>query len=118
MVMYHFAIGLHIVHDNDIYINMCKSAKKYKINYSNSPTNKPLIVLDYWLKKIEKDLHLGNPGNIKLSDRYENVINAMVNHVNSMEQGMIVLQYKFIILNNKKRDKQYICIDELLCGFF
>ena len=42
-----------------------------------------------------------------------NAINTMVKHVKSMEQGMIVLQEKFIESKNE-RVNQYIRIDKLI----
>ena len=68
--------------------------QKTKIKDFNSPRNEPLIVLDYWLNKIEEYFHLRNLDNINLSEKsttqdVTNVMNIMVKHVNSMEQGMI-----------------------------
>ena len=40
-------------------------------------------------------------------------MNIMVNTVKSTEQGIIVIQEKFIELEND-RSKQYICIDQLI----
>ena len=97
---------------------MCKSTEKSKIKYYNSPTNMPLIVPEYWLNKVEEYFCLRNPGNINLSElltahNVTNPINTTVKHVNSTEQGMVVLQKKFVESKNE-RLKQSICIDELI----
>ena len=71
--------------------------QKNKIKDFNSPRNKPLVVLDFWSKNIEEYFYLRNPANINLYEKsttqdVKNVMNSMVKHVNSMEQGMIWLQ--------------------------
>ena len=73
----------------------------------NSPRNKPLIVIDYGSKKVEEYFHLRNPDNINLFEKYTaqnvtNLMNTMVKHVNSMEQGMVGLQDKFIESKNQR----------------
>ena len=103
--MYHRSFGTHLGYQNYVYTKLCKCAKKYKIKDFNSPRNEPLIVLDYWSKKIKEYFHLRKPDNINLSDKYTtqdvtNVIKIVVNHVNSMEQGMIGLQENFIESEN------------------
>ena len=92
--MYHRYVGTHFGHENCVYNNLCKSAKKSKINYFNSPRNEPLIVIDYWSKNIEEYFHLSNPDNINLYEKsttqdMTNIVNSMVKHFKSMEQGMI-----------------------------
>ena len=72
-----------------------------KIKDFNSPSNKPLIVLDYWSKNSEEDFDIHHPSNMNISEKYttQNVINDMnttVKHVKYMEQGMIGLQDKFV----------------------
>ena len=93
-----------------------KEFQKSIIKDYNSPSNKLLIVLDYWSNKIEEDFHLCNSDCIKLSEKsttqnVTNVLNIMVKHVKSMEQGMIELQEKFIESGNE-RVKQSISIFE------
>ena len=90
LVMYHRSVGNHIVHEDYVYTKLCKSAQKSKIKDFKSPRNEPLIVLDYWSKKIEEYFHLCNPDNINISDKSTtqdatNIINSIVKHVNSME---------------------------------
>ena len=86
---------------------MWNISEKYKINDFNSPRNETLIVLEYWSKKIEEYFHLSNPDNINLSEKptaqdVTNIINTVVNYVNSMEQDMILIQYKFIESDNDR----------------
>ena len=78
-----------------------------KIKDFNSPSNKPLIVLDYWSKNIEEDFHLRNSDNINLyykstTHDVKNVMNIMLKHVSSIEQVMIGIQEKFIELDNER----------------
>ena len=92
--------------------------QKTKTKDLNSPRNEPLIVLDCWSNKIEEYFHLSNPGKIILSDKFTrqdviNVMNTMVKHVKSMEQGMIGLQEKFIESKND-RLKQSISIYQMI----
>ena len=63
LVMYHYSPGTYIVHGNYIYTNMCKSSGNSKIDDLNIPKNEPLLVLEYWSKKIEEKIHLCNPDN-------------------------------------------------------
>ena len=84
--MYHCYFGTHIGHEKCLYT---KCVKKGKINYFNIPRNKPLIVLDYWSKKIEEDFHLRNHDNINISEKSTtqymiNVMNRMMKHFNSI----------------------------------
>ena len=49
---------------------------------------------DYWSNNIEKDFQLCNPDKVNLLEKsttqeVKNVVNTIVKHVNSMEQGMI-----------------------------
>ena len=79
------------------YAQGCASVPKIKINYFNSPRNKPLIVLGYWSKNIEVYSRLCNPDNINQCEKpkthnVKNEINSMVKHVKYMEQGMILIQ--------------------------
>ena len=88
-------------------VQMCQ---KTKTKYFNSPRNEPLIVLEYWPKNIEEKFNLRNPDNNNIYERsttqdVKNVINSMLNHVNSMEQGIIVTQEKFIESDNKRLNK-------------
>ena len=83
----------------------------------NSSRNKSIIVLDCWSKNIEEYFHLRNTDNINISDKYTtqdvtNVMNIILKHANSMKQGMIGLQGKFIESENE-RLKQSICIYQL-----
>ena len=105
--MCHFSIGTHIGHENYVYTKLCNCSKKTNIKGFNSPGNKLLIVLDYCSKNIEEYFHLRKPENIYLSEKYatkyvKNNMNTMVNHLNSMEQGMIGIQEKFIELENER----------------
>ena len=107
LVMYHRSVGNHIVHEDYVYTKLCKSAQKSKIKDFNSPTNEPLIVIDYWSKKIEEDFRICNPDNINISHKYTtqdvtNVMNIMLKHAKSMKQGMIGIQGKFIESENEK----------------
>ena len=116
MVIYDCYFGDHLVHEKYVYTKLCKCLKKIKD--FNTPRNKPLIVLDYWSKKIEEYFHLHNPDNIILSEKSTTrdvkiLINSMVKHVNSIEQGMIGLQDKFIESENE-RFKQSVRIDQLI----
>ena len=95
-----------------------QNVQKSKIKDFNSPRKDPLIVLDYWSKNIEQYFHLRDPDNTNISEKYttqyvKNVMNIMVNHVNSTEKGMIGLQEKFIESENE-RLKQSICIYQLI----
>ena len=99
LVMYHHSFGNHLGHKNYEYTKLCNCSKKNKD--FKSPRNKPLIVLDYWPENIEEYFRLCNPDNINLSEisttqDVTDIINSMVKHVKSMEQGMIVLQDNFI----------------------
>ena len=101
-----------------IYTPSFARVSKSKIKYFKSPRNKPLIILDYCSKKIEEDFNLHNPGRIYLSDKYttrdvRNIINIMINHINSMEQGMIGLKGEFIESENY-RVNQSIRIYQLI----
>ena len=74
--------------------------------------------LEYWSKKIEEYFNLLKPDTINLSVKYttqavKNVMNRMVKHLNYTEQGMIVLQEKFIESDNV-RVKQSIIIYQLI----
>ena len=74
------------------------------------------------MKNIEEYFHLRNSDDINLFDKsttqnVKNSTNNMVNHVNSMELGMIVLQEKFFELDNAVFN-QYICIDQLIREHF
>ena len=87
-----------------------KECQKSKIRYLKSPRNKPLIILVYWSKKIEEDFNLHNPDRINLSEKYKThdvkiLTNSMVKHVNSMEQGVIGLQGKFIESDNDRANQ-------------
>ena len=118
MEIYHCSVGTHLGLKNYVYTKLCKCAKKSEIKDFNSPRNDPLIILDYWSKNIEEYFHLRNHTKINLSGKYTtqdmtNVMNSMVNHVNSTEQGMIVTQEKLIESYNE-RLKKSICIDQLI----
>ena len=96
-VMYHHSFGTHLWHSNYVYTKVYKSTEKSKIMDINSPRNEPLIVLEYWSKNIEEYFHLHNPDNINLYEKsttqdMTNIVNSMVKHFKSMEQGMIWLQ--------------------------
>ena len=96
MLMYHHSIGNHLGHDNYVYNKLCKSSEKSKIKNFNSPRNKPLIFIGYWSKNIEEYFHLNKTDKINLSLKStpqdaKNVMNTMVKHFKSMEQGMIEL---------------------------
>ena len=114
--MYHCSVGTHLGHKNYIYTKLCKCSQKIKDFKISS--SEPLVVLDHWSNKIEEYFHLVNPDNNNLSEKYttqdvKNVISSMVNHVNSMEQGIIVLQDKFIESKNE-RLKQSVRIDQFI----
>ena len=92
--------------------------KKPKTKDFNSPRNKPTIVIDYWSKKVEGYFHLRNPDTFNISEKstthdVTNVMNTMVNHINSMEQGMIGIQDNFIELE-KDMVKKSVSIDQLI----
>ena len=100
-VMYHHSFGTHLWHSNYVYTKVYKSTEKSKIMDINSPRNEPLIVLEYWSKNIEEYFHLCNLKNINLSDKSTTkdvkiLLNSMVNHVNYMEQVIVVIQENFI----------------------
>ena len=87
--MYHHYVETHIGQENYVYTNLCNCPKKEKIKDFNSPRKKPLIVLDYWPKKIEEYFHLRDPGNVNLSEKstaqdVKILINIMLKHVNFM----------------------------------
>ena len=97
--MYHCSVVTHIGQENYVYTNLCNISETYKIKDVKIPRNKPIMVLDYWSNNIEEDFHLRNPDNINLSDKsttqgVKNVMNNMVIHVKSMEQGMMEPQDK------------------------
>ena len=99
--MYHCSVGTRLGHENYIYTKLCKSAEKPKIKDFKSTKNNPLIVLDYWPNKNEEYFHLRNSDRINLSKKsttqyMKKPMDIMVKQVNSMEQGMIGLQEKFI----------------------
>ena len=69
MLMYHCFLWNHIGHENYVYTKLCKCAKKTKIKYFKSPSNDPLIVLDYQSKNIEEDFHPHKTDNVNLSEK-------------------------------------------------
>ena len=92
--------------------------QKSKIKYFDIPSNRPLIVLGCWSKRIEEYFHIRNPNNINLSEKsttqYVNIlINSMVKHVKYVVKIMIGIQENFIESDNY-RLKQSIRIYQLI----
>ena len=64
----------HILHSMNMYTPSCAIFLKIKTKDLNSPRNKLLIFIDYWLKNTEEYFHLRNPGNINFSENLQHRI--------------------------------------------
>ena len=74
MIMYHRAVVTHLVTITTYTPSYKRAKKPTKIKDFKSPRNYPLIVLDYWSKKLEEYFHLNNHNRINISENLQHIM--------------------------------------------